>query len=308
MNSIKALVERLNKNNINNSTTTSIGTNMSTKQLAARLKKAETKLNSQAIVSQEHIMIGDTRIEMVDGLYCLNDLHKASEAKASKSPSKWLANKSTQAFLSEARIRVSVQHGNGSSTFAEKKAVYAYAMWISPVFQSNVIDVFDAYVTGTLQTQVPQEQPKAQHLIPQTLSEALLLAGNLAQENEQQSAQLAIAAPKVDYHDKVISSTGTYRTGIIAAELGMTATKLNKILCSLGIQRKMQGRWLITAMYVNEGLGKESTHTSGAGGSYGSLMWTQQGRKFINEIIGEMSNQARQDLITEFNTKFKICG
>jgi len=88
----------------------------------------------------------------------------------------------------------------------------------------------------------------------------------------------------------------------------MTAGKLNKILCSLGVQRKMQGRWLITAMYVNEGLGKESTHTSGAGGSYGSLMWTQQGRKFINEIIGEMSNQVRQDLITEFNTKFKICG
>ena len=33
-----------------------------------------------------------------------------------------------------------------------------------------------------------------------------------------------------------------------------------------------------------------------------------QNRKFINEIIGEMSNQVRQDLITEFNTKFKICG
>jgi len=245
---------------------------------------------------------------MVDGLYCLNDLHKASGAKPGKVPAQWLRNKSTKDFLSDVGISISPTHGNNGGTFAPKKAVYAYAMWISPLFQSNVIDVFDAYVTGTLQTQVPQEQPKAQHLIPQTLSEALLLAGNLAQENEQQSAQLAIAAPKVDYHDKVISSTGTYRTGIIAAELGMTAGKLNKILCSLGVQRKMQGRWLITAMYVNEGLGKESTHTSGAGGSYGSLMWTQQGRKFINEIIGEMSNQVRQDLITEFNTKFKICG
>ena len=142
----------------------------------------------------------------------------------------------------------------------------------------------------------------------QTLGEALLLAGNLAQENEQQAAQLAIAAPKVNYHDKVISSTGTYRTTIIACELGLSCPKLNKILCMLGLQRSMQGRWLITAQYTNDGLGKESTHTTDAGGSYGSLMWTQKGRKFINEIVGQMPEQEREELINEFKVKYKKHG
>ncbi|HHZ96585.1 MAG TPA: hypothetical protein EYN67_13775 [Flavobacteriales bacterium] len=244
-------------------------------------------LNNQHIAAQEHIMIGDTRIEMVDGLYSLNDLHKASGAKASKSPSKWQANKGTKAFLSATRIRVLVQNGGSdrSSTYAPKKAVYAYAMWISPLFQSNVIDVFDAYVTGTLQTQVPQEQPQEQPLIPKTFSEALQLACNQAQEIEQQAAQLAIAAPKVEYCDTVLNSDGGLRTTEIAAELGISATALNAILRNQLVQRKVGGRWVLTVSYCGYGYGLESTFIDVKGRSHHSLKWTEKGRQMIHELM-----------------------
>ncbi len=273
---------------------------MSTKSLKARLTTIESKLNNnkantmntksvqsnfntESIAAQESIMIGNTRIEMKDGLYSLNDLHKASDTKASKSPSKWLANKGTQAFITETRIRVAVANGNVSGTFTEKKAVYAYAMWISPLFQSHVIDVFDAHVTGTLQNQAP-----AQHQIPQTLGEALLLAGTLAQENEQQAAQLALNAPKVEYYEEVISSTGNLRVSEIAGELGMSAIVLNRMLEEYGMQRKINKRWVLTVAYAGQDYSTESTYVSDEGNSYNSLMWTQKGRKLIIEVINKM--------------------
>jgi hypothetical protein len=97
------------------------------------------------------LVIGSTKVKMKDGLYCLNDLHKASGGDLNNAPAQWLRNKQTKAFLETMQISTVKLEGRGGGTYAEKKAVYSYAMWISPQFQSHVIDAYDALVTGQLE-------------------------------------------------------------------------------------------------------------------------------------------------------------
>jgi len=97
------------------------------------------------------LVIGNTVVKMKDGLYCLNDLHKASGGDPNNAPAQWLRNKQTKDFLETMQISTVKLEGRGGGTYAEKKAVYSYAMWISPQFQSHVIDAYDALVTGQLE-------------------------------------------------------------------------------------------------------------------------------------------------------------
>lgn len=97
------------------------------------------------------LIIGNKAIKSKDGLYSLNDLHKASGSEKRNGPSYWLSLDSTKRFLETTDITVVKTEGRSGGTFAEKKAVYAYAMWISPEFQSHVIDAYDALVNGQLE-------------------------------------------------------------------------------------------------------------------------------------------------------------
>lgn len=98
-----------------------------------------------------NLTIQNKNIRTKDGLYCLNDLHKASGGEKKNGPSYWLSLESTKAFLETTGISVVKLEGRGGGTYADKKAVYSYAMWISPEFQSHVIDAYDALVTGQIQ-------------------------------------------------------------------------------------------------------------------------------------------------------------
>ena len=70
--------------------------------------------------------------------------------------------------------------------------------------------------------------------VPQTYAQALLEAGRLAQLAEEQ-AQLALAAPKVNFFDKVVERTTLMTATQVAQKLGMSAIKLNKHLDELDV-------------------------------------------------------------------------
>ena len=74
-----------------------------------------------------------------NGLYCLNDLHRASGNEKRHGPSYWLAIKQTQDLAAEISITgiSGIQSKQGLGTFVAKEMVYAYAMWISPAFQDR---------------------------------------------------------------------------------------------------------------------------------------------------------------------------
>ena len=108
----------------------------------------------------------NTDIRIHDGLYSLNDLHRAAGGEQRHKPGNWLRIDQTRELIKEIKqcsdmstdpIKT-VNGGKAPGTYACKELVYAYAMWISAKFHLHVIRAFDALVTGQAQ---PQEPPKA---------------------------------------------------------------------------------------------------------------------------------------------------
>jgi len=137
---------------------------------------------------------------------------------------------------------------------------------LSPEFTAAVIDRWQELESN----HVPA--------LPQNFAEALRLAAD-------QAEQLAIAAPKVEYHDKVLSSDNGLLTTEVASEFNMSAIKLNRLLKDLKVQRKVGGRWVLTASMLGQGLTVESTFIDEEGKSRHSMLWTEKGRKLIHELM-----------------------
>ena len=70
---------------------------------------------------------------------------------------------------------------------------------------------------------------------------------------ELQESSLKTQAPKVEYHDRVLQSTTAWTITTIAKEMGLTAIKLNKLLCDKGIQFYRDKHWVLYAHHANKG-------------------------------------------------------
>lgn len=103
------------------------------------------------------LTVAGITVRQMNGLYSLNDLHKASGGDASHKPSEWLRNQQTQDLvqeISKAGISALVVKKGGSvpGSYACPELVIAYAAWISAAFHLKVIRVF-------LSVAAPQSAP-----------------------------------------------------------------------------------------------------------------------------------------------------
>ncbi len=96
------------------------------------------------------ISIFSKDIQILDGLFSLNDLHKAGDALNKHRPSLFVANAQTQELIEEISqssnscLAIKTIHGGKNrGTYVCKELVYAYAMWISAKFHLAVIRAFD---------------------------------------------------------------------------------------------------------------------------------------------------------------------
>ena len=82
-----------------------------------------------------------------DGMYCLNDLHKASGGETRHRPAAWLEKSTVKELEAEILINggpsIKTTAGRYGGTFVCKEMVYSYAMWVSAKFSLEVIKVFD---------------------------------------------------------------------------------------------------------------------------------------------------------------------
>ncbi|MGI2874093.1 KilA-N domain-containing protein [Vibrio fluvialis] len=90
-------------------------------------------------------------IRTLNGLYSLNDLHKASGSASKHQPSFFLRNVQTKELIEEinrsANSQIACETFRGGckqGTWVCKELVYFYAMWISAKFHLQVIRAFDA--------------------------------------------------------------------------------------------------------------------------------------------------------------------
>jgi len=103
--------------------------------------------------------------------------------------------------------------------------------------------------------------------------------------------------PKADYVDEILSSTGTMTITQIAADYGLTAQKLNKILKQAKLQRLVGKQWVLYAEHMNKGYTKSHTinitRTDGSPDTMPQTKWTQKGRLKIHEIMTELGHEAQ---------------
>lgn len=125
------------------------------------------------------------------------------------------------------------------------------------------------------------------------MARALLMADKkiklLESENENLLIELEEANKNADYLDLILQTKDMLTTTQIAQDYGMSANKFNQILKQVGIQRKVNGQWILYTKYQGKGyiasrtfdyVGKDNKVHSKI-----TTVWTQLGRRFIYEKL-----------------------
>lgn len=153
--------------------------------------------------------------------------------------------------------------------------------------------------TATYVTKFDEMERSLKPEFPKSLPEALRMAADLAEKNQQLVSTVTEYEPKVRYVDKILQTKNTVTTTQIAKDYGMSAKALNKILHEKSIQFKQSGQWLLYAKYQDKGYTKSSTvdiyHINGGHSVKMNTKWTQKGRLFIHQILEERGIYAVSD-------------
>ena len=131
--------------------------------------------------------------------------------------------------------------------------------------------------------------------VPKSLPEALRAYANEVELHNatkaivaQQEQQIAEFKPVKDYVDKILSSKSCLTITQIAADYGMSAQELNKILHKAGLQRKVGDQWILYKQHMSKGFTKSETFTfcrsDGRLDSKITTKWTQKGKLEIHYI------------------------
>lgn len=140
-------------------------------------------------------------------------------------------------------------------------------------------------------------------VIPQTLPEALRAYADEVESHNatkaivaQQEQQIAEFKPVKDYVDKILSSKSCLAITQIAADYGLSAQELNKILHEAGLQRKVGDQWILYKQHMAKGFPKSETFTfcrsDGRLDSKITTKWTQKGRLEIHSILTKLNIHA----------------
>lgn len=142
---------------------------------------------------------------------------------------------------------------------------------------------------------MPKDYPSALRALADSEEQRLALLA----ENEAQKQAIADFEPIKQYVDTILSSNRTLTTTQIAADYDLTAKKLNRILHEAGVQRYVNGQWILYSKYMGKGYTKSKTinitRSDGRPDTVLNTEWTQKGRLMIHEILTARGIQAVMD-------------
>lgn len=135
------------------------------------------------------------------------------------------------------------------------------------------------------------------------MARALVIANKqidtLKLENTVQRQVIAEFKPIKEYVDTILSSEDTVTITQIAADYGLSAKALNKILNEQGLIRKVGGQWVLSSNHMQKGYTKSETiDVTRSDGSIKVVMntkWTQKGRLKIHELLTLLGLKANMD-------------
>jgi len=123
----------------------------------------------------------------------------------------------------------------------------------------------------------------------QRLKEERQLRLQAQEEVAQKNQIIQELQPKATYYDLILQTKDMLTTTQIAQDYGMSANKFNQILKQVGIQRKVNGQWILYTKYQGKGyiasrtfdyVGKDNKVHSKI-----TTVWTQLGRRFLYEKL-----------------------
>jgi phage antirepressor YoqD-like protein len=189
----------------------------------------------------KHVLVvtGISIKQDAEGRYCLNDLHRAGGGEKRHAPNEWLRTKQASELIEEISIPgiPGIESKQGIGTFVAKELVYAYAMWISPVFHLKVIRAYDSMVTSP-----PPIDPMQALNDPTTMRGLLLSYSDKVIALENKNAELA---PKAAIADRLVTAEGLFNLTVAAKILQMRRKDLTNRMHSRNfIYRRNGGRWV----------------------------------------------------------------
>nr|DAJ79677.1 MAG TPA: KilAC domain protein [Caudoviricetes sp.] len=208
-------------------------------------------------------------------------------------------------------IRSLIEQGvNGSNfglvNYKDKKGEVRPMFELTPKGCLILASGYDALLREKIINKLEELEKKnhlEQYQVPQSFSEALMLAAKQQEKIEQQqlalesknkeivqlSATITEMQPKVSYVDTILSSKETVTTTQIAQDYGQSAKAFNILLRNFGVQRKVGGQWILYAKYLPCGYVQSETvsitHRDGSAGSVMHTKWTQKGRLFLYDEL-----------------------
>lgn len=151
-----------------------------------------------------------------------------------------------------------------------KRDSYVVVAQLSPQFTARLVDRWQELEAGQAFS------------VPTTLSGALRLAAEQAETIERQQAQIAIAAPKVDYFDRVVDRATLMTATQVAQKIGMSAVTLNKHLVELEVySRNVQRARVFKQWFIDKGLGMLKQTEMG----YSQPLFTTAGEAWVVERL-----------------------
>ena len=111
---------------------------------------------------------------------------------------------------------------------------------------------------------------------------------DLYHKNQEYKKQLEVQKPKVDYYDNVLQCDNLLTTTQVAKDLGMSATKLNKILVEHKVIYK-QGKCYVPYAKYQFLIPEYADYKVTEHGQH--LYWTEKGREWIINFLNEIETK-----------------
>ena len=162
------------------------------------------------------------------------------------------------------------QNGQRYTEFlSNKRDSFVIVARLSPEFTADVVDRWQE-----LEQQISSSSP-VMPALPQSFSEALLLAGTLQQKIEQD-------APKVAHYNKVVDRHMLLTATQVGQKIGLSAVMLNRVLSEIGVYNKaLRHGKAFKQWFIDKDLGEMKQTDMG----YSQPLFTLAGEAWVIERL-----------------------
>lgn len=127
--------------------------------------------------------------------------------------------------------------------------------------------------------------------IPQTYADALLLAANQAKRIEDQDKAIALAAPKAEFVDRYVESTGLMTFRQVSKLLKIKETEFRSFLVAIRAMYLLNGSWAAYQPHLEAGRFEERSGEKN-GHAFVTTKFTAKGVEWIAKKWGEVKGMA----------------